>query len=298
MSRIAVTGSSGLIGSAFRTQAEANGHEIVRVRRGDPSDAAATWNPQTGWFREGALEGLDAVVHLAGESIGDGRWSVRRKQELVASRVDGTRLLVDHLASLAKKPSVLVSASGIGFYGDRGDEQLTEDSSAGTGFLADLVVAWEREVARANEFGIRTVFTRFGIVLSKDGGALKKMLLPFKMGVGGRLGGGKNWMSFVSLPDVVGAIEAAIADASLSGPVNVTAPNPVTNADYTKALGRAIHRPTLLPIPPIALKLLYGAETADELLFASQRVSPTKLSGAGYRFHQPDIASALTEALR
>ena len=297
MPRIAITGSSGLIGSAFRAHAESAGHEIVRVRRGAPSDPAASWDPQTGWFREGALEGVDAVVHLAGESIGDGRWSARRKQELVSSRIDGTRLLIDHLASLERKPAVLVCASAIGFYGDRGDEQLSEESSAGTGFLADLVVAWEREAARANELGIRTVFTRFGIVLSKEGGALKKMLLPFKMGVGGRLGAGKNWMSFVALPDVVGAIETAIT-SDLSGPVNVTAPNPVTNADYTKALGKAIHRPTLFPVPPFGLKLLFGAETAEELLLSSQRVNPAKLSAAGYRFHQPDIASALTAALR
>ena len=297
MSRIAITGSSGLIGTALRKRLLAQGHEVVRVLRGNDSDPAALWKPEQGWVRPGALEGCDALVHLGGSSIGDGRWTERRKKELSASRIEATRLLVDHLATLDHKPSVLVSASAVGFYGDRGDEELTEESPAGHDFLAGLVVDWEREVSRAETLGMRTVMLRFGVVLAREGGALGRMLLPFKLGAGGRIGNGRQWMAWVSLADAVGAAIYAIETDSLRGPVNVTAPHPATNAEFTKALGSALHRPTLLPTPTFGLKLLLGGEAVDGLLLASQRVLPRKLEASGFAFTHADVQSALQAAL-
>lgn len=298
MSRIAISGSSGLVGSALRARLAAQGHEVVRVLRGNDSDPAALWNPEQGWFRPGALEGCDAVVHLAGASIGDGRWTENRKSALRSSRIEATRLLVDHLGTLERKPAVLITASAVGFYGSRGDEELTEESPAGNDFLAGLTVEWEREAARAATFGIRTVMSRFGVILAKEGGALTRMLLPFKLGAGGRIGNGRQWMAWVSLADAVRAVEYAIATDSIEGPVNVTAPNPVTNAAFTKALGGALHRPTLLPTPTFGLKLLLGGEAAEGLLLTSQRVLPRKLEASGFRFDQPAIDTALAAVLR
>ncbi|MFN0148641.1 MAG: TIGR01777 family oxidoreductase [Dehalococcoidia bacterium] len=298
MSRIAISGSSGLVGSALRARLAAQGHEVVRVLRGNDSDPAALWNPGQGWFRPGALEGCDAVVHLAGASIGDGRWTENRKSALRSSRIEATRLLVDHLGTLERKPAVLITASAVGFYGSRGDEELTEESPAGNDFLAGLTVEWEREAARAATFGIRTVMSRFGVILAKEGGALTRMLLPFKLGAGGRIGNGRQWMAWVSLADAVRAVEYAIATDSIEGPVNVTAPNPVTNAAFTKALGGALHRPTLLPTPTFGLKLLLGGEAAEGLLLTSQRVLPRKLEASGFRFDQPAIDTALAAVLR
>lgn len=265
------------------------------MRRGAPADPAASWDAGNGWFRPGALEGCQAVVHLAGASIGEGRWTVGRRAELRSSRIEATRLLVEHLASLEMKPEVLISASAVGFYGDRRDEELDETAEPGTGFLAELTRDWEREVVRASNLGIRTVRLRFGVILAANGGALPRMLLPFKFGAGGRLGNGKQWMPWVTLPDVVGAIEHALA-TNLEGVFNVVAPEPVTNSGFTKALGHALHRPTILPVPKFALRLLLG-ESADELLFASQRVSAQKLVGSGYAFQQPKIAAGLAAAL-
>lgn len=298
MSRIAITGSSGLVGSALRANLASQGHDVVRVLRGNDSDPAALWNPGQGWVRPGALEGCDALVHLAGSSIGEGRWTDSRKKELSASRVEATRLLVDHLATLERKPAVLVAASAVGFYGSRGDDELTEDSPAGKDFLAGLVVDWEREVARAETLGIRTVMLRFGVILARDGGALTRMLLPFKLGAGGRIGNGRQWMAWVSLADAVGAAEYALKTESLRGPVNVTAPNPVTNASFTKALGSALHRPTLLPTPTFGLKLLLGREAAEGLLLTSQRVLPKKLQASGFAFAHADLGGALAAALQ
>ncbi len=297
MTSIGITGSSGMIGTAFRAAAEANGDSIVRVLRGNQSDPAALWNPGAGWFRAGALEGIDAIVHLGGESVGDGRWSDKRKAELTASRVDATRLLVDHLATLTVRPGVLVAATGAGFYGDRGDELLTEDSGPGGGFLAGLVTAWEAEIARAAELGIRVVMLRFGVILDKRGGALTRLLLPFKLGAGGRIGSGKQYMPLVSLADAVGAIQHAIATPALSGPVNVSVPEPATNGDFTKALGKVLHRPTLLPVPTFALNAMLGKETAREMLFFSARVSPRKLQESGYQFRSADVNAAVGAAL-
>jgi uncharacterized protein len=298
MSRIAITGSSGLIGSALRKSLQADGHEVVRVLRGNDSDPAALWDPARNWVRPGALEGCDAVVHLAGDSIGEGRWTEARKRQLTTSRVDATRLLVGHLATLEKRPAVFVSASAVGYYGSRGDEELDETSGPGNDFLAGLVRDWEAEAARAADHGIRTVTLRYGVVLSREGGALAKMLLPFKLGAGGRLGSGKQWMSWVSLADAAGAAAHAIATSSLDGVVNVTAPDPVTNAAFTKALGAALHRPTLVPIPGFGMKLLFGSEAAEALLLTGQRVLPKKLLASGYTFRYPDIAGALAAALK
>lgn len=295
MSRIAITGSSGLIGRTLSDRLRADGHEVLRVLRGNPSDPAALWDPAKAWVREGALDGVDAIVHLAGASVGEGRWSKERKAELVASRVPATRLLVDHLATLKNKPAAFVAASAVGYYGSRGDETLTEDSSPGDDFLAKLCIDWERESLRAAGLGIRTAVLRFGVVLTKQGGALGKMLLPFKMGVGGKLGSGKAWMAWVSLDDVVGALVHAL-NSDLRGVVNVTG-TPATNAQFTKALGAALHRPTLFPLPPPALKLMFGSDQAEELLLTSQRVESRKLSESGYAFAHAEVGEALKAIL-
>ncbi|MGD9935272.1 MAG: TIGR01777 family oxidoreductase [Dehalococcoidia bacterium] len=296
MTRIAITGSSGLIGTALQAHLTRAGHEVIRVRRGNDSDPSAMWNPDTGWFREGGLEGVEAVIHLAGAGIADKRWNESRKAELLESRVKGTRLLVDHLATLTKKPAVLLSSSAVGFYGSRGDEQLTEASAAGEGFLPEICVAWEQEAMRASELGIRTVAVRTGVVLTKRGGALAKMLPPFKMGMGGRLGDGKAYFPWISLEDIVGVYEHLLA-ADVRGPVNAVGPNPVTNGEFTKALGKAIHRPTLLPVPTLGLKVLYGTGITEETLLSSQRVLPGVLEESGYDFQQATVAEALEAAL-
>lgn len=291
---IAITGSTGLIGTGLKGHLEANGHTVLPVIRGGAAVPTSTWDPGTGWIRPGAFDGVDAVVHLAGASIADGRWSEARKRELLDSRVNPTRLLVSHLAAMPNPPALL-NASAVGFYGSRGDESLTEESARGTGFLSDITVAWEKEAEAARAAGIRTSILRFGVVLSKHGGALPRMMMPFKFGAGGPLGRGKQWMSWVTLDDVVGSIQFLVA-AKADGVYNVTAPRPVTNADFTKALGKAMHRPALFPVPPVALRLALG-ESADELLFASQRVTPAHLTADGYAFKHPDIASGLNAVL-
>jgi uncharacterized protein (TIGR01777 family) len=240
---------------------------------------------------------VDAIVHLAGESVGEGRWTEKRKEALTASRVAATRLLVDHLATLTARPSVLVAATGAGFYGDRGDEPLTEDATAGDGFLAGLVVDWERELMRAADLGIRVVMLRFGVILDKRGGALARLLLPFKLGAGGRIGNGRQYMPLVGMADAVGVIQHAIDTASLSGPVNVSIPEAATNSDFTKALGRALRRPTLLPVPPFALNAMVGRQAAREMLYFSARVLPRKLEESGYRFVAPNVDAAVRAAL-
>jgi hypothetical protein len=284
-----------MIGTALRARLAGQGHEVVRVLRGNPSDPAAIWDPEAGWFREGALEGVDAVVHLAGASIGEGRWTNRRRAELRSSRIEATRLLVAHLSTLDQKPPVLVSASAIGYYGSRGDEQLTEESSAGSGFLADLTRDWEQEVLAARALGIRTTLLRFGVLLARDGGALPRMLLPFKFGAGGRLGNGRQWMSWATLDDALRATEYALTDGP-DGPINVVAPGAVTNRDFTKALGHVLRRPTLFPVPRLALRLAVGA-SVDDLLFASQRVVPQRLAASGFSFEHGEIEPALRAVL-
>src|SRR6185312_4519440 len=295
MTTIAITGSSGLVGSALRHRLEADGHKVVRIIHGDRTSPAAMWDPASGWIRDGAFSGCDAVVHLAGESIGDGRWTESRKHKLRASRIDATRLLVDYLGSMAEGPKVLVAASAVGYYGDRGDEQLTEQSGKGSGFLADLVEDWEAESLRAKEFGVRTAVLRFGIVLAKDGGALPRMMLPFKLGAGGKLGSGRQWMSWIVLDDLVSVLHRAVM-GDFEGVYNAVSPNPARNTEMAKTLGRAMHRPSLIPAPKFALKLLLG-ESAEEMLFFSQRVYPTRLIAAGFPFAHPDLGEALASIL-
>jgi len=293
--RIGITGSSGLIGTALRQQLEAEGHEVRRFLRGKPEDPEAVWSPAGGWIRPGALEGLDAIVHLAGESIGEGRWTKSRKAELRASRIDSTRLLVSELERIANPPA-LIAASAVGIYGNRGDEILDEASPSGTGFLAELTREWEAEAFRAQGAGARTVALRFGVVLAPGAGALKRMALPFKFGLGGRLGDGRQWFSWVALEDAVAVIQRAIA-TDMSGVYNVTAPTPVTNRELTKALAGVLRRPALFAVPGFALRAILG-EAADELLLASQRVMPRRLAEAGFAFRYPEIAGALSAALK
>ncbi|MSQ36330.1 MAG: TIGR01777 family protein [Dehalococcoidia bacterium] len=293
--RVVVSGSSGLVGTAVREQLAAEGHEVQPLLRGDAEGSGPRWiapsGGEAGWIAPNALAGADAVVHLAGASIGEGRWTERRRTELRASRIDATRLLVDHLGTLAERPRVLVAASAVGAYGDRGDELLTEDAALGSGFLADLVRDWEREVVRAEALGVRVVRLRFGVVLAAHGGALPRMVTPMKLGVGGRLGSGRQWMPWVALPDVARAISWALAEP-VHGVVNVVAPEQATNAEFTRALGRVLHRPALFPTPALALRLLLGG-AADELLLASQRVVPARLLAAGFQFTQPRVDGAL-----
>jgi len=299
--RLAVTGSTGLVGSALVESLAADGHEVLRLLR--PASrapagpgTAVRWNPTAGELDRAALEAADAVVHLAGASIADGRWNGRRKELLISSRVDTARHLIGELATLSQKPKAFVSASAIGIYGDRGEEILSEESVPGSDFLGRLAQAWEAEAARAEEHGIRAVMLRFGIILSPKGGALGKMLTPFKLGVGGRLGSGRQWMSWITLADTVRVIRAAIESPDLRGPVNTVAPNPVTNADFTRALAQALHRPAIFPAPAFALRLMLG-EMADALLLSSQRVAPKRLENLGHRFQHPELGPALRAVL-
>ncbi|HEY8545639.1 MAG TPA: TIGR01777 family oxidoreductase [Acidimicrobiales bacterium] len=298
--RVAITGSSGLIGSALAASLRGDGHEVVRLVR-SPRDAAApdavAWDPAAGAVDRAGLEGVEGVVHLAGAGVGDKRWTEARKQEVLESRTRGTGLLAQTLAELDPPPKVLVSGSAIGFYGDRGDEELTEDRAPGGGFLANLVIAWEQSAQAARDAGIRTVLARTGIVLSTDGGAFPKMLLPFRLGVGGPFGSGRQWMSWITLADEVAALRFLLDHDDLEGPVNLTAPGAVRNRDFAKALGRALHRPAVLPVPKFALKLVLGGQMAEEMTFFSQRVVPAALTGAGFGFAHPDIDTGLAAVL-
>jgi len=253
-------------------------------------------DPASGTADLAAMEGVDAVICLSGASVGEGRWTAERKKVLRSSRVDLTRVLVDSLGRLKQKPRVFVAASAVGYYGNRGDEILTESSAAGNGFIAQLARDWETESMRAEAAGIRTVILRFAVILSPKGGALARMVLPFKLGAGGRLGSGKQWMSWVALDDVVEIIRTAIADERMRGPVNVAAPGPVQNAEFTRVLAKVLHRPAIFPAPPFALRIALG-EMADGLLLASQRVIPEKLRAAGYKFRFENLEGALRAIL-
>ena len=294
---VVVTGSSGLIGTALRPALERAGHRMVPMLRGGGGGEALRWDPAQGRIDAGGLEGAGAVVNLAGESIGAKRWSEDQKARIRDSRVRGTTLLAETLAKLNRPPNVLVSGSAVGYYGDRSDEVLTESSRPGDGFLAEVAGAWEAATVPAGEAGIRVHHIRTGIVLSGRGGALAQMLRPFKLGVGGKLGTGRQWMSWISLEDEVGAIVHLLGDVAPAGAVNLTAPNPASNADFTKALGQALGRPTVLPVPRIGLKLLLGGAMAEELLLAGQRALPTRLLDSGYTFTHPDLADAPEVAL-
>lgn len=289
--KILITGASGLVGRELAALLETGGHEVVPLRRGPGG-----WDPEGGVLEPSLVEGFDGVVHLAGESIASGRWSEARKERIRASRANGTRLLADTLAALDTKPRVLVSASAIGYYGDRGDELLEASDSPGSGFLADVCQQWEAATEPAAEARIRVVRLRLGIVLSPKGGALQKMLTPFRLGVGGVIGDGSQYMSWISLDDVAGAILHALMTDTLDGAVNAVSPSPVTNREFTRVLGRVLRRPTILPLPSFAAKLALG-EMADELLLSSAKVSAKKLVDSGYVFRQPELEGALRHVL-
>ena len=297
---IVVTGASGLIGSALIEALESGGHRVRRfVRGGGAISGTIAWDPIAGTIESGGLDGVDVVVHLAGEGIGEKRWNTEQKERIRSSRTLGTALIARSVAAMTKPPRVLLSASAIGWYGNRGDEVLTESSSAPEpqDFLSSVCVDWEAATAPAVDAGIRTVLLRTGIVLTPRGGALGRMITPFRFGLGGRIASGKQWMSWISLEDEIGAILHALNDDSLSGPINLTAPAPVTNLDFTKALGKALHRPTILPTPLAPLKLALGAELITALLVNGQRVLPSALEASGYKFKQPDISSAFASIL-
>jgi uncharacterized protein (TIGR01777 family) len=295
--RVVISGSSGLIGRALAITLSARGDEVTALVRRSPHAGEARWDPVSGSIDAGALEGADAVVHLAGAGIGDKRWSTARRHEIVSSRVQATTLLAQTLAGLDQPPSVLVSASAVGYYGDRGDEELTEDSRSGTGFLAEVCRAWEDATAPAAQAGLRVVQLRSGVVLSARGGALARQLPLFRLGIGGRLGTGRQWLSWIALSDEVGAILHALDQPAVVGPVNATAPTPVTNRDFTRALGRALHRPSVLAVPGFALKVALGSDFASEMVLAGQRVLPAKLRATGYAFDHTSIDTALSAVL-
>lgn len=290
--RIALTGASGLIGRQLSAFLTTGGHEVLPLVRRPPGEHEIFWDPDRQEIELSRLEGLDAVIHLAGENIGAGRWSPERKAAVLESRRRGTLLLSEALAKLQQPPRVLLSASAIGYYGSRGDEALTEDSPAGEGFLTEVCEAWEAGTAPARAAGIRVAHMRFGVVLTSGGGALAQMLPPFKAGVGGIIGSGRQVMSWVALDDVIGALYHALFTESLEGPVNVTSPDPVTNAEFTRVLGKVLRRPTLFPLPAPAIRLLFG-EMGQALLLEGARVLPTKLEASGFRFQHPRLEDAL-----
>ena len=294
---VAITGSSGLIGSALVDSLVADGHRVRRLVRRSPSGPdEVRWDPPSKTLDAEDLAGIDAAVNLAGPGIGDERWTDDRKRELRDARVDGTRLLAEAMASLDPKPRVLVSGSAIGYYGDRGDEVLSEESAAGDDFLAQLCVDWEAAAAPAADAGIRVALARTGIVLAPGGGALAKLLPLFKLGAGGRMGSGRQWWSWITIDDEVAAIRHLL-DHEVSGPVNLVAPGTVTNQQLTEALGRVLHRPTFLPVPRFGPKLLIGSEAAETFLYASQRVQPEVLEAEGFEFAHTDVESALRAVL-
>lgn len=294
---VLVTGASGLIGSALVPALEAGGARVLRLgRRQGPEPGRLTWDPDAGVIPRDALEGLDAVVHLAGESIAGGRWTPARKAQLLGSRVGGTRLLSAALAALERPPRVMASASAIGFYGDRGEEALDEESPPGRGFLADLARAWEESTAAAEARGIRIVRLRIAPVLASRGGMLAPMLLPFRLGLGGPLGNGRQWLSWIALDDLVAAIRHVLGDESTRGAVNAAAPGAVTNRDFVRCLGRVLGRPAILRAPAAALRVLLG-EMADEALLASARVVPRRLLERGFTFRFPELEPALRHVL-
>jgi uncharacterized protein (TIGR01777 family) len=295
--RILITGASGLIGSALATNLKDKGCELLLAsRKPSVSPDQIQWTVEDGFAEPERLEGLDAVVHLAGESVSGLRWTDEKKKAIRDSRVLGTRSVVEALSSLKHRPKVLVAASAVGFYGERGDEEVTESSAAGDTFLSDVARSWEAEARRAEDAGIRTVLLRTGIVLSKDGGALGTMLLPFKLGVGGVVGSGKQWMSWVSIDDHISVIEYVIENENIRGAVNSVSPNPITNEEFTKTMGEVLYRPTFIPVPEFVVSMALG-EMGDALLLASTKVLPKRLLDAGFVFKYPELKPALEHAV-
>src|SRR5262245_19379300 len=295
---VLVSGASGFIGSALVPTLTAGGHTVTRLVRSTPRPGRAEipWNPAARSMGSPALAGLDAVVHLAGDNVASGRWTATKKASIRDSRVQGTTVLCEALAQLVKPPKVLLSASAIGYYGDRGETILREASPPGTGFLAEVCQAWEAATAPAVQRGIRVVHLRFGIVLSPAGGVLAKLLTPFRLGLGGVVGPGKQYMSWIALDDVLGVIQHALSTEAIQGPVNVVAPQPVTNQEFTTTSGKVLRRPTRFPLPAFAAHLLFG-EMADALLLASTRVAPARLVASGYMVHYPELEPALQHML-
>ena len=295
--RILMSGASGFIGSAFRRALQQADHEVSALTRSAPPDSSAVWwDPAAGELDPDSVDGFDAVVHLAGEGIGDRRWNEAHKRRVRDSRIQGTSLLSRTLAELEQPPQVLLSASAMGYYGDRGDEPLTESAPAGDGFLAGVVQAWEKSTAPASDAGIRVVTTRSSLVLDGGGGVLKRQLIPFRLGVGGRLGAGRQWWSWITLEDEVRAMQHLL-EADVSGAVNLSSPSPVTNAEFTDILGRVLSRPTFFSVPRVALEVVLGKEMATEMLFFSQRLVPSKLEGSGFSFRHPELEAALRGVL-
>ncbi len=301
--KILMTGSSGLVGSALVSALSRSGHTVCRLLRPDSVAGPRTealgipirWNPATGEL-EGAAAGAEAVINLAGESIATGRWTAERKARLRSSRIAATRNLVTAVARLEPRPKIFISASAIGYYGNRGDQELAEDSAPGSDFLSGVARDWETEAARAEALGMRAVELRFGVILARHGGALARMLLPFRLGLGGRLGPGQQWMSWLTLAEAVSIIRFSLENQEARGPINAVSPQPVRNAEFTAALARALGRPAIFPAPAFALRLLLG-EMADALLLSSQRVLPRRLTELGYRFLHPDLPGALSAVL-
>lgn len=293
--KILISGASGLIATHLIPTLIAKGHEINKLVRDGPKSAdEIRWDAEKGFAagEEAKLENFDAVIHLAGDGIADSNWTEEKKKKILNSRRDGTRNLVDALKKTKNPPKIFFSASAVGYYGSREDEILTEESSPGEGFLPEVCKEWEAEALKAEDFGARVVLSRTGIVLSKDGGALAKMLTPFKFGVGGVVGSGKQWMSWITLDDLIRVIHFALDNENLNGAINSTAPNPVTNEEFTKTLGSVLHRPTIIPIPEIAVKLLFG-EMGERLLLEGQRVLPKRLQDAGFKFNDENLEDAL-----
>ena len=298
--KVVIGGSTGLVGNSLTAFLSTGGHNVVRlVRAATPTVEGSTvsWEPATGELEAGALDGADAVVHLGGVNLADRRWNAEIKRKILDSRVESTRLLAEALARANPRPHTFVCASAVGYYGDRGDEMLTEASAPGSGFLADVCRAWEDATQAARDAGVRVVNLRIGIVLSPSGGALAKLLTPFRLGLGGNLGDGTQFMSWISLEDTVGAIHHALVTRTIEGPVNATAPHPVTNATFAKTLGRVLSRPAFLPLPKAAARLLVGKDQADEMLFVGSRVLPSKLEASGYTFRHPELEGALRALL-
>jgi uncharacterized protein (TIGR01777 family) len=295
--KVAVTGSSGLIGSSLVSfLSKKNNVTVSKILRENPEDNEIAWKPEGGDWNSAFTGGIDGIVHLAGENIASGRWTKAKKEKIRNSRIEGTKKLCEHILKLPTPPSVVICASAIGFYGDRGMEFLNESSSRGSGFLPDVCLGWEEATESVSKAGIRVVNVRLGIVLSKNGGALAKMLAPFKMGMGGKIGSGTQYMSWVAMGDVTGAIYHALVTDSLKGPVNVTAPNPVTNKEFTNILGKVLKRPTVMPMPAFAARLAFG-EMANDLLLASTKVAPKRLSDSGYKFQYTELENALKHVL-
>lgn len=295
--RILLTGAGGFLGTALGQRLTADGHAVVALGRRSVSGGGPTWNPVAGTLDPGAFAGVEAVVHLAGESIAGGPWTAARKHRIRESRIRGTTLLATTMARLDRPPAVLVSISAVGIYGNRFDEILTEASAPGDGFLAGVSTDWEASTRAASEAGIRVVIPRLGVVLHPAGGMLRQLLLPFRLGLGARLGSGQQWMSWVSLSDVLSVIQRALISADLAGPINTVSPSPVTNAEFTTTLARALHRPAFLRAPAPILRLALG-QLANELLLSGQRCAPTRLLAVGFPFADPELAPALATMLQ